>query len=483
MFMFVFRTKNQQTTHFLAIKLAACMLFCALASGAAWADGAVYAMTNALDNNQVLVFHRGADGKLSLVQTAPTGGGGSGLQLAGVDSLGSAGSLQLDEGHHLLFVVNTESAAENNGAGAYNTDCRQGTITSFRVAADGTLTFADRVFSGGLFPNSLAVTRNRHGDRDDDRDDRDDHERGDLVYVLNAGGPEVPICRLVPDTANTPNITGFKVDKAGHMIPVDSTQPIDPGPATGAAGGVSCTAASAAGFAGLTGAPAADFQCGLNPPSFPRSPAQILFSPEGRQLVVTVKGTNAIYVFPVHRDGALEAPTITQAPGPALPTFFGIAFDREGDLLVAEVFGDATSIPAGAKGSVSTFAVTGSGHLLPISSHVADGGTAALAIVVEPARGRFAYVSNNLSASISSYTVAHNGTVALLSGNAAVGSGPNDLATAHERDTGASFLYVIDAGTGTVGAFQIDPATGALTAITGGGGLPLNRAAQGLAAF
>ena len=29
------------------------------------ADGAVYAMTNALGNNQVLVFHRGADGSLS----------------------------------------------------------------------------------------------------------------------------------------------------------------------------------------------------------------------------------------------------------------------------------------------------------------------------------------------------------------------------------------------------------------------------------
>lgn len=262
----------------------------------AWADGAVYAMTNALGNNEVKVYHRAIDGSLSLVQTVSTGGGGSGLQLAGVDALGSAGSLQLDSRHHLLFAVNTESAAENNGAGAYNTDCQQGTITSFLVAKDGTLTFVDRVLSRGLFPNGLTVKRLKRGDPDD---------RGDLLYVLNAGGPEVPICRLAPGTANVSNIAGFTVDSSGFMTALGSTAPIDPGPASEPSG-VSCTAAAAVGFSALTGAPAADFQCGLNPPSFVRSPAQILFTPDGNQLVVTVKGTNSIYVFSVEENGALN---------------------------------------------------------------------------------------------------------------------------------------------------------------------------------
>src|SRR5215471_17487913 len=223
-----------------------CTLFCLLPSNGVRADGAVYAMTNALGNNQIVVYHRAANGSLTLFQTIATGGGGSGLQLAGVDALGSSGSVQLDRDHRFLFVVNTESAAENNGAGAYNTDCQQGTITSFRVEADGTLTFADRVFSGGLFPNSLAVATRRHGDADDHRrdadHDRDDGGTGIVLYVLNAGGPEVPVCHLTPGTANTPNITGFRVDAAGHMIPLDTTQPIDPGPAS-APSGVSCTAA------------------------------------------------------------------------------------------------------------------------------------------------------------------------------------------------------------------------------------------------
>jgi hypothetical protein len=70
--------------------------------------------------------------------------------------------------------------------------------------------------------------------------------------------------------------------------------------------------------------------------------------------------------------------------------------------------------------------------------------------------------------------------VTLLNGTAASGAGPNDLAVAVEG--GNSFLYVVDAGTGTVGAFHSND-DGSLTPITGGGGLPVNRSAQGLAAF
>jgi len=467
------------------IRLLTFALFCSLPVAAALADGAVYAMTNALGNNEILVYLRLGNGNLSPtspIQTTATGGGGSGLQLSAVDSLESAGSVQLDPDHRLLFAVNAESADQNNGAGAYNTDCQQGTITSFRVASDGTLTFADRVFSGGLFPNSLTVRKRGRGD---DGRRHDEHKGGheDLLYVLNAGGPEPPaVCNLTPDTANTPNITGFRVDKAGHMIPLDSIQPIDPGPAAGS--GEDCV--DAAGFSRLTGAPAADFACGLNPPSFPRSPAQVRFTPNGDQLVVTVKGTNTIYVFPVDEDGRADNPTISQASLPALPSFFGLTFDKQDHLLVAELFGSATSIPAGGQGALSSFTILDNGHLLPISSHVGDGGTAACWIALEPTTGKYAFVSNNLSASISSYAVANGGSVALLNGTAATPSGPNDLAIATEG--GASFLYVVAAGSGTVGAFQINLANGSLTAITGstvfpGFSPPRSAFPQGLAAF
>jgi hypothetical protein len=90
------------------------------------------------------------------MQVIKTKGGGSGAQLSPpVDSLASQGGRILNDEHRLLFAVNTETLAENSQ------DCQEGTITSFLVARDGRLTFADRVPSGGLFPASLTVKKNK----------------------------------------------------------------------------------------------------------------------------------------------------------------------------------------------------------------------------------------------------------------------------------------------------------------------------------
>ena len=441
--------KLYRSARYLAAMFAASTLSC----GLAFADGAVYAMTNAIGANQILVYHRFADGHLSSspVQTISTGGGGSGLQLAGIDALGSAGSLQLDSKHRFLFAVNTESASENDGSAGYNSDCRQGTITSFLVAPDGRLTFADRVSSGGLYPNSITV-------RDKNRGNDDQQE----LYVLNAGGPGT--CGI------SPNVTGFAVNPQGRFREVRSVQNIEPGPTSGT--GVNCPPI---GFN-----PPADFQCGLNPPSFPRSPAQVRFTPDDDHLVVTVKGTSSIYVFPVGKNGNLGDPAIAQASGPGLPSFFGFTFDQAGHILVTELFGTATTIPAGNAGAVSSFRIEPNGALSLISGHVSDGGTAACWIVLDPLTQRYAYVANNLSNSISVYAVEGNGQLTLLAGMAAAASGPNDLAAVRER--GASFLYALDAGDGTVSAFRIEN-NGSLTVLAGASGLPVNRGAQGIAAY
>jgi 6-phosphogluconolactonase len=434
------------------IKLLMCALLCVLPAAGAWADGAVYAMTNALNSdggNHILVYHRANDGTLTLMQTIATGGGGSGLQLSAPDSLGSQGALVLDEGHHRLFAVNTETLAANSH------DCQEGTITSFLVADDGSLTVADRVMSGGLFPNSLAVKNTKYGD---------------LLYVLNAGGPG-----LSPACGVSPNITGFTVDRAGRLGALSrfSTSAINPGPTAGTGSGVNCPPG---GFS-----PPASFYCGLNPPAFPRSPGQVGFTPDGNQLIVTVKGTNSIYVFPVGNRGTLGSPAITQAPGPALPTYFGFAFDKRQQMIVAEAFGRSPSIPAAGAGAVSSFAVTRSGALYQISASIADFGTAACWVALDPTTGRHAYISNNLSNTISTYSAAANGRLSLLAANAAAANGPNDLAVVGAG--GASFLYVIEAGGGTVGAFRINLRNGSLTALPAVGGLPVSDGAAGLAAY
>ncbi len=278
-----------------------CALFCSLAPVTARADGAVYALTNALTQNQVLVYRRAKDGTLTLTQTIATGGGGSGLQLAGADSLGSQGSLILNASHRLLFAVNTETLATNDGTDP-TYDCQAGTITSFLVANDGSLTFADKVASGGLYPNSLTI-------------------RGGLLYVLNAGGPGLdPAC-----SGTTPNISGFTVNGSGQMKPLaNSLRAIDPGHLYGTGFFLDCDPG---------GFPAGLFDCGLNPPAFVRSPAKVGFTPDGDQLVVTVKATNTIYVFGVGENGTLGYPTLWQATGPNQPTYFGFVFDRQASIV------------------------------------------------------------------------------------------------------------------------------------------------------
>ena len=445
-----------------------CAVLCTLPAGIAWADGAVYAMTNALGNNVIVAYHRAANGNLTQMQMIATTGGGSGLQLGGVDSLGSAGGLQLDPAHRLLFAVNTETSKENNGSGAYNNDCQQGSISSFLVSPNGMLTFVSKVPSGGLFPNSLTVRSLGNAGRGRGRGG--EPGPSDLLYVLNAGGPGN--CNV------SPNITGFQVDGTGHMTPITAQLDIFAGSPTGS--GANCSAASATGFAGLTGAPVADFLCGLNPPAFPRSPAQVKFTPEGDQLIVTVKGTNTIYVFPVGTDGRAENPAMSPSSLPALPSFFGLTFDKHGHMLLTELFGSAISIPAGATGAVSSYTINGNGILQTISSHVGDGGTAACWITLEPINGEFAYVANNLSGSISSYAVAPDGSVTLAKGIAATAMGPNDLVAVSEGAN--SFLYAVNAANGTMGAFQINLTDGSLTALTGSNGLP-PAGAQGIAAF
>lgn len=396
--------------------------------------GAVYAMTNALANNQIKVFRRAFDGSLTLVQTVATGGGGSGFQRQGIDSLGSQGGLILDSGHRHLFAVNTETQKSNND------DCHMGTISSFLVGADGTLTLADTVSSGGLFPDSLTV-------------------HGNQLFVLNAGGPgTTPACGVGP------NITGFIVGADGHLRAIaGSTQSIDPG---------TCD----------SGNFPPGFDCGQNPPAFPRSPAQIGFTPDGDFIIVTVKSTNTIYVFPRDDYGRPLAPTLHQYVGPNQPTYFGFSFDKNGILLVDEAFGTSPTIPAPNAGSVSSFAIgRHTGTLTPISASVPNMQTTPCWAVVDPYGHLF--VSNNNSDSISSYKIGSDGSLTLLdkAAETSMGSGPNDMTIVTDRFN-SSFLYANNAGNGTVGAWKIS-ADGTLTPIGTYAGLPVNDGAQGIAGY
>jgi 6-phosphogluconolactonase (cycloisomerase 2 family) len=155
-------------------------------TGPVWAQGnggpgAVYAMTNAPDGNEIVVYERAVDGTLTLAGTVVTGGeGGIGEPPEPVDALGAQNPLILSKNNRWLFAVN---AGSNE-------------ISVFRVTAQG-LTLVDIVASGGDFPVSLTHYK-------------------DLLYVLNSGGDG--------------NITGFIVDNAGHLTPLaGSTRSLNAG--------------------------------------------------------------------------------------------------------------------------------------------------------------------------------------------------------------------------------------------------------------
>ncbi|BAY17130.1 6-phosphogluconolactonase [Anabaenopsis circularis NIES-21] len=433
--------------------LLVCLLVGGLASPkTARADGAVYAMTNALGKNEIIVYHRASNGKLAFSQRIATGGGGSGIQLDPTDSLGSQGSLLLDSQSGRLFAVNTETRSNNLVDGQNVSDCQQGTISSFQVNRNGRLKLVDRIPSGGLFPNSLTVHRN-------------------LLYVLNAGGPGLnPFCGLAP------NITGFKVSNSGNIhLFFNATMPINPGTSPG--NFLNCDP-------GNVPFSTEEFRCGLNPPAFPRSPAQIGFTPDHQKLVVTVKGTNTIGVFPLSPNGRPQQPTLTQVGNPFQPTPFGFAFAKMYDssksyLVVTEPFGATSTIPAAPASAVSSFQIGDDDALIPITRSLPNGQGTSCWIAIDPT-GQYAYIANNATSNVSSYRIGSDGSLTLLASIAAQGNRPNDLAIAYED--GKSFLYILNSGNGTVGAYQISN-DGSLTSLGSVDGLPSDAGAQGIAAY
>jgi 6-phosphogluconolactonase len=243
-------------------------------------------------------------------------------------------------------------------------------------------------------------------------------EHRGIVYVLNAGSD---------------SITGFSLGRDGRLRPLEgSTRPLS-GAAT--------------------------------------DPAQIAFSPDGDVLVVTEKATNKIVTFEIGRHGLPGDPRVQDSAG---QTPFGFAFGKRDQLFVSEAFGGAENASA-----TSSYELDRHGMLTVISSSVGTNQTAACWVVVTP-NGRYAYVTNTGSGSISGYSIDFDGTIDLLDadGRTAVtgeGSAPIDMAISD----GGRFLYALNSGTNSIGAFRVH-SDGSLTRLQFVGGLPSG--ANGLAA-
>lgn len=240
---------------------------------------------------------------------------------------------------------------------------------------------------------------------------------GQTVYVLNAGD----------GGANRANISGFTTN-GNALVPIaGSTQVLS----------------------------------ATNP-----APDQIGYTPDGQALIVTERGAafistsnhsspNTIDTFPLV-GGVAQSGTF-QASSGANP--FAFEFDGSGHLIVSNVEGGV----AGA-GTASSYSVSPSLTLTPISSRVASGQTASCWVVLA---GSSLYITNNGSSTVSRYSVAPTGALTFVT-TSATGAGPIDEAVTADN----SFLYLINGTDHTLSFYTIDSSSGALGAQSTVGGLP-----------
>ncbi len=284
---------------------------------------------------------------------------------------------------HPAGVVGHVYQASNDAAG--------NAVNVYDRYADGSLEPAGSVATGGLGTGASLASQGGLA-----RDGR-------VVFVVNAGddsvsalhstghglvlrdtvgsGGDLPVSVTVRNgvgyvlNQGDGTISGFRYDRSGRLRSLpDSTRPLTPNPAGG-------TAAA----------------------------AQISFTPNGRNLVVTEKAANTVDVFEVVAGYAGTATPHASAG----TTPYGFDFDRSGHAIVSEA----------GSGSASSYRVQ---PFATITAALADTQQAACWLVVA---GDVAYVVNAASTSISTYAIAGDGSLTLLEAVAATTeAGPTDAA-------------------------------------------------------
>ena len=172
-------------------------------------------------------------------------------------------------------------------------------------------------------------------------------------------------------------------------------------------------------------------------------PAEVSFTPDGNQLLVTEKGTNLIDVFAVQPDGNVSAPVAQPSSG---NTPFGFAFDSTGTVVVSEV---ENRLPL--RATASSYQLSAGGGLAPVSARVRDHQSGACWVVIT---GQIAWVVNTGTAVISAYEIGANGALTVvneMAGTTGDATSPIDAAASAD----GNYLYVLKSATGEIAAFAI----------------------------
>jgi len=275
-------------------------------------------------------------------------------------------------------------------------DAGSNQISVLRIKPDGSLQAAEGspVASNGVDPVSIAV-----------------HD--DLVYIANAG----------PGTSSgDSNYTGFTLSPGGHLRAIPGSTYVLPNDS---------------------------------------KPGEVLLNEDGTRLAGTRIASSQIDSFTVGPDGLL-----TPAPGSpydaqafAPPQGFGQLGSEFSPTNPNQLFvSDAHTAAGGAAfpGLVSSFDVSPDGTLTAVGAPVANDGGAACWIEISH-DGKFLFVVNTASASISGYSIGSGGTLTFLqsTGNGQIGAGAEDARLSPDGST----LWVVESGTNGVTGFSVNGGT------------------------
>jgi len=218
---------------------------------------------------------------------------------------------------------------------------------------------------------------------------------GNIVYVSNVG-----------NAANNfaSNITGFHIDKNGRLTPIPrSTYSLS---------------------------------------TFNAQPAQVLFTPDGSKILVSELTSNHLSVFRVNQNGTLTGPIVNDSYGQGP---LGAYFLSSGILLVTEAVSNA----------LSSYSLSNDGILQVISGSVPSGYKTACWVVTTRDE-RFAYITNTLSGTISTYRINPNGALSVVRH---ITSTPPGIAPGLPMDVRVSKdgrnFYTLNGNQGTVSVFNI----------------------------
>ena len=325
-------------------------------------------------------------------------------------------------------------------------DASQNSILSYFQNSNGTLEFSGTTASGGKgsgaslgSQGALAIDDSHH-----------------WLFAVNAGSNSV---------------SSFSIDENGgltlaHTVSSNGTLPVSVTVHGNFLYVVNSTSANISGFT-IGGDGTLTLIAGSSQPlsAATAAPAQISFKPGGQYLVVTEKMTNKITTFPVNGSGvAGVGSSITSANA----TPFG--FDFSGSYaIVTEAAGGAPNAS-----TVSSYWIGGASSV--VSGPVQADQTAACWVDVT-ADGKYAYVTNTGSNTISSFSINNDGTVQILGEVAATtGGAPLDITLSGNE----FYLYNINGTSHSISEFKKGNNT-SLKSIGEVAGLPA--VAAGLVAF